>query len=160
MRCSSTCGELFSILGKLYIGCLDKGFNDPGYHRFTQFIWNDFNKFRIGPRTTPSATPTGPRICRHWIHIATVCLLFSVGSGWLCRLVPRPHRFEHHEGIIEKPWAALCEKRLNGAMCCHLDDTEHYRLVVGGNPTRRSHWETAHSVRLTEYGVMFGWATN
>ena len=33
---------------------------DPGYHRFTQFIWTDFDKFRTGPRTTPTVNATGP----------------------------------------------------------------------------------------------------
>ena len=59
MSCSS---ELFSILEKVTIGVLSEGFIDPGYHRLTQFIWNDFDKFRIGPKTRPTVRAT-----RLWI---------------------------------------------------------------------------------------------
>ena len=43
-------------------GVLGEGFIDPGYHRLTQFIWNGLDKFRTGPRTTPTVSAvTGSR---------------------------------------------------------------------------------------------------
>ena len=39
---------------------MGEGFIDPSYYRLTQFIWNDFDKFRTGPRTTPTVSATGP----------------------------------------------------------------------------------------------------
>ena len=46
------------------ISVLGEGFIDPGYHPFTQSIWDDFDKFRTGPRTTPPVTvsATGLRL--------------------------------------------------------------------------------------------------
>ena len=35
--------------GKVTIGVLGEWFIDPGYQSLTQFIWNDFDKFRTGP---------------------------------------------------------------------------------------------------------------
>ena len=32
-----------------------------GYHRLTQFLWNDFDELRTDPRTTPTVSATGPR---------------------------------------------------------------------------------------------------
>ena len=54
--------------GKLNIAVLSERFIDPGYHLFTQFIWNDFDIFMTGRRTIPSLvllvqlvpTPTPP----------------------------------------------------------------------------------------------------
>ena len=56
MYCRS---ELFSILGKVTIGVLAERFINPSYHRLTQCIWNDFDRFRTGPRTTPVTDPGG-----------------------------------------------------------------------------------------------------
>ena len=41
-----------------YVGLLGEGFLNPGYHRFGQFIWNNFDKFR----TTPTVSVTGLRL--------------------------------------------------------------------------------------------------
>ena len=35
---------------------MGEGFIDPSYYRLTQLIWNDFDKFRTGPRTTPTVS--------------------------------------------------------------------------------------------------------
>ena len=39
-----------------------EGLIDSGYHRLTQFIWNDSDKFRSGSRVTPTVSVTGSRI--------------------------------------------------------------------------------------------------
>ena len=57
--------QLWIVLnpGKSNYWVLGKGCIDPSYYRLTQFIWNDFDKFRTGPRTTPTVSATRPRIC-------------------------------------------------------------------------------------------------
>ena len=43
---------------KVTVEVLGEGFIDPGYHRLTQFIGNDLDKFRTGPRTSPTVSRT------------------------------------------------------------------------------------------------------
>ena len=52
---------MFCYFNVLISWVLGEGLIDPGYH-YVEFIWNDFDKFRTGPRTTltVSATGTGP----------------------------------------------------------------------------------------------------
>ena len=51
---------MFSILEKVTIGVLGEGFIDPGCPPLIQCIWNDFEKFRTGPRTTPTVSAMDP----------------------------------------------------------------------------------------------------
>ena len=44
---------------KVTIGVLGEGFIDSSYYHLTQFIWNDFDKFRTGPRSTPTVSAMG-----------------------------------------------------------------------------------------------------
>ena len=48
------------LLVKVTIVALGEGFIYPGYHPFTQFIWNDLDKYRTGRRTAPIVGSTGP----------------------------------------------------------------------------------------------------
>ena len=60
---------------KVTIGVLSEGFIDPSYYRLTPYIWNDFDKFRTGPRTTPTVSATGP-----WFWFGTI----GLGTGRRC----------------------------------------------------------------------------
>ena len=48
------------------IEVLAEGCIDPSYHRLTQLIWNDLNKFRTGPRTTPTVSAMDPPLLFHF----------------------------------------------------------------------------------------------